>query len=501
MPEVRILHLDTDPSFAETAQTRLRSQNPDFAVTWVRNRSGFRAALALGGFDIILSEFGLTEYPGQSILEDARKACSGTPFLFLISADKVEAAAESVLAGAEGYILKSDLEGVLRTLARILPSSSGTAGKPAQAPDPSQGLHLADLDQQIRIPLNGVMSTAGLLAETVLDEKQLRYVRIIQTSSQSVLRILNDIRESSGIEEEKAAMEGRPIEPPETSAEPLPDASRKQYPLRILVAEDNEIGQMVICSLLENLGQRAKVVTHGKAAVEAYRKSTYDLIFMDCHMPEMNGYEAVARIRDLERENGKRRALIFAMTADVLSGTREKCVEAGMDGYLSKPILLESLEDIIGKARAGAWQDALGTGDSSGSQDALVAGDIDLRILDRLRLLSAGDVPGMFQELVSGYIEQSEAKLEDLYGHVEAGDSAQVAGVAHGLKGLSLNFGALAMARECDTLQRLCEAGAEKCRPILRGLRETKMRTNSALSNLAGLPVPETGPGIAQPRS
>lgn len=432
MSEIRILHLDADPTFAETTQTRLKSLSPDHSVTWVRNQSGYRAALALGGFDLILSEFGLSGFPGLSILEDARKACPGIPFLFVSSFAKVEAAVDSLQAGADGYILKSDLEGMSRT----------------------------------------------------------------------VTRILKDILEFSGSEEETPALEDRPNHPRQIgpkSTGSLSDVSGKQYPLRILVAEDNEIGQMVICSLLENLGQRAKVVSNGKAAVEAYRESAYDLVLMDCHMPEMDGYEAVSLIRDLERKGGNRRALILAMTADVLPGTRERCIEWGMDGYISKPILMGSLEDMIGMAIAGAWQDAFHARESADALESGAAGDIDPGILDRLRLLSSGDVPGMFQELVSGYIEQSETKLEELHGHVEAEDSARIAGVAHGLKGLSLNFGALAMARECDTLQRHCEAGVEECRPILKRLRETKGRTNRALSNLAGLTAPENGLRITEP--
>ena len=122
--------------------------------------------------------------------------------------------------------------------------------------------------------------------------------------------------------------------------------------LRILVAEDNEINQMVSASLLERLGCRVDLVNNGHEALAASRKKEYDVIFMDCHMPELDGYTATARIRQMESESpGRRRPYITAMTADALEGTRERCLAAGMDGYLSKPIFLEALVEILNKAR------------------------------------------------------------------------------------------------------------------------------------------------------
>jgi CheY-like chemotaxis protein len=110
---------------------------------------------------------------------------------------------------------------------------------------------------------------------------------------------------------------------------------------RALVAEDNAVNQRVALRMLEKIGIRADVAGNGREAIEMFKTIPYDIIFMDCQMPEMNGYEAATELRRLEGPN--RRVPIVALTAEAVVGCREKCINAGMDDFLAKPVKLEDL--------------------------------------------------------------------------------------------------------------------------------------------------------------
>ncbi|MGA7415761.1 MAG: response regulator [Bryobacteraceae bacterium] len=123
------------------------------------------------------------------------------------------------------------------------------------------------------------------------------------------------------------------------------EASTPSLGIRILIAEDNLINQKLVLQLLKRQGHQVDVAANGEEAVELFRRSPYPLVLMDAQMPEMDGYEATRVIRSLE--HGDQRAIIIALTANVMSGDRDRCLEAGMDDYLPKPIQAHEFYDSI----------------------------------------------------------------------------------------------------------------------------------------------------------
>jgi CheY-like chemotaxis protein len=124
------------------------------------------------------------------------------------------------------------------------------------------------------------------------------------------------------------------------------DARDPSMSLRVLLAEDNAVNQMLAVRLLEKRGHRVTVAGNGRQALEALAKESFDLVFMDVQMPEMDGMEATQAIREKEKNSGLHQPII-ALTAHAMKGDREKCLAAGMDGYLTKPIRPQQLDEVL----------------------------------------------------------------------------------------------------------------------------------------------------------
>jgi CheY-like chemotaxis protein len=142
---------------------------------------------------------------------------------------------------------------------------------------------------------------------------------------------------------QSSAIESTPSEILSNEPKRTLQATDPAHRRRILLVEDNRVNQILARRLLEKQGCEIEIAGTGQEAVSAWERNSFDLIFMDCHMPDMDGYEATRRIRTFERERSLPPTRIVAMTANAMEGDREACLQAGMDDYLAKPVTPEAL--------------------------------------------------------------------------------------------------------------------------------------------------------------
>ncbi len=213
--------------------------------------------------------------------------------------------------------------------------------------------------------------------------------------------------------------------------------TRRMYSGQVLLVEDNAINQRVARRFLERLGCEVQVVGDGRQAIEAFEGNTYSLILMDMQMPVMDGLEATRRIRELET-GGSRRTPIVALTANAMMGTLERCLEAGMDDYLTKPLDISRLQDVLDRFMGRAEGDApAARAAATGMPEAVPSADNTIRA--RLSDV-AGDDEEFIIELVNAFLSSGEDTVQELRAAVELGDTAAVARAAHKLKGAAANL-------------------------------------------------------------
>jgi len=223
--------------------------------------------------------------------------------------------------------------------------------------------------------------------------------------------------------------------------------SRKR--LRILLAEDNVVNQKLATRLLEKMGHSVSVAEDGKKALEAMAQGGFDLVMMDVQMPVMDGFEATRMIRNQEKGTGTHIPIV-AMTAHAMKGDRERCLESGMDGYVSKPINMQELYETIDNL----FQ--INKGDEE-QEPFVEPGEC---ILDREALLErvGGDVD-LLRELVDLFMEDSLRLVDRISRAVMSKDADELEKAAHGLKGSVLNFGAKTVADVAQGLETMGRNG------------------------------------------
>ncbi len=227
---------------------------------------------------------------------------------------------------------------------------------------------------------------------------------------------------------------------------------------RVLVAEDNRVNQLVVLNQLQRMGVRADAVANGAEALAALALTPYDIVLMDVQMPDMDGFEATAAVRERERA-GNVRIPIIALTAHAMREDRERCLAAGMDDYVSKPVDRRLLEEALlrwaprREARAVALEELGPIPGSGGTEEDPRFPDLEE---DRLEDVCGRD-PTLERELIEMYLQSTGETLDKMRDTLEAGDATGLRGLAHGLKGGSRTVGAAALGELAQEIERLAE--------------------------------------------
>jgi CheY-like chemotaxis protein/HPt (histidine-containing phosphotransfer) domain-containing protein len=252
-----------------------------------------------------------------------------------------------------------------------------------------------------------------------------------------------------------------------------------RFPLRVLLTDDNLINQKVASRLLQQLGYRADIAKNGLEAIQALERQPYDLVFMDVQMPVLDGLEATRQIRQKQgeataHEHFKRRIGIVAMTANAMQGDRDKCIAAGMDDYIPKPVRPEMIQAIIERLApllnsSGAASPALDhspqvkaeTVVSVASSASALSNDGAASVdLERLEEFSGGSQDS-FAELVSLYLNQTTEQIQQMQAALSAGDLPRLSRLAHSCAGASSTCGMVAIAPLLRKLEMAAKAGEQ----------------------------------------
>ena len=244
-----------------------------------------------------------------------------------------------------------------------------------------------------------------------------------------------------------------------------------QYPLRILLAEDNPVNQKVTLLTLLKMGYTASVANNGAEALEALHHVKYDLILMDIQMPIMDGIEATRRIIEEWKDDRPR---IVAITANAMKGDEDKYLEVGMDGYLSKPVRIDELQTIL--VKWGLTKQEYSPSPKSDIEEYQV--DFQSDVLNRLFEIN----PNGLKQLILLYQNEAERNLKDLEHAVQGNNTKMLSRIAHSLKGASLNLGGNLVGQSCRKL----ETAAEQNNPqeIISSLKILKEHLQSFLASL-----------------
>jgi len=485
---------DTGVGISRDAQTRIFDEFSQADGSTTRKHGGSGLGLAISKQ--------LVEMMGGSIeVESAPGA--GSTFSFTASFEKqehppAEVAPMGMLTGVRALIVESTA--INRGILHAQMSNWGMTNRVAATPE--QALELLAEAAQRGAPYDIAIMDLALpgmdaleLARAVRSRSDIAKVRLVMLTRRQVdVRNARDagidaclskpVRQTVLYECLVNVMAGQTQEAVATPAvrEPL-TAVTPGMRGTILLVEDNLINQQVALGILQIQGYSVTVVNNGREALDAHQNSTFDLVLMDCHMPEMDGFEATREIRERERAAGSKRLPIIALTANAMAQDREACLDAGMDDHLSKPFSMLTLQEMLDRWMPHQTSKQTQAAELAAAATAKAAEVLDRQVLDQLSKVRTNGKPELLARVINLYLQESPKLVQKLKQAARAGNGPEMASCAHSLKSSSANVGAKVLSRYCEEIETSARrADTDEARKILGKIETEHNCVLSALS-------------------
>ncbi|MBL4711904.1 MAG: response regulator [Gammaproteobacteria bacterium] len=261
---------------------------------------------------------------------------------------------------------------------------------------------------------------------------------------------------------------------------------------KILLVEDNQVNCEVAIDMLETLGCDVDIAINGEQAVKAYQSCDYKLILMDCEMPVMDGFLATKAIREREQLLSLKPIPIIALTAHAVVGAKEKCLDHGMNDFLSKPFNMSTLDILLKKWFVCGNDEKSNNEVSDSGNSALQKAPIsqhdashiiDVSVIEMLNSRQKNDGASLMKKVVCAYLLQSAQLLQNLTIATEQSDIETIRTVSHALKSSSINVGAIGFSELCKKIERHCEQGEIK-EMLIEDVHNTYVDVELALTEI-----------------